>query len=178
MEPGHNTRANDAVLAFRLTSLQKAQEDKASQDGKYSSAIAKLSAKGFNTDAAKEALKIHKAGNAAEKVAYLQDLANFLRILGTPLESDQPDLFAKQSNKMTPEERAREDGFGAGILGLGQDKNPHSVETANGQAWLKAWHDGCQERQKVAQAEAVEAETEEAETSQDNEEQIDIEDAA
>lgn len=179
-EIGHNAKASDAVTAFHLSGLMKAAEDKASQDGKYSSYLSKLQRKGIDTDAAKEALKIHKAGNATDKVAYLQKLASYLRILGTPLESDQADLFAKPSGSQTPEDKAKEQGFGAGILGLPMTDNPHGVESEIGQAWLNAWHDGQKERTKVSEQERAEEEQEaqETEAPQSDDGQSDIEDAA
>ncbi|MFN3247718.1 hypothetical protein [Roseibium album] len=178
MEVGHNTKASEAQTAFVLSKYESSLEDKKSADGKHSSLCDKLQRKGLDTKAANEAIKIHKSGEATDKVAYLEKLAVYLNILGTPLESDQTDLFRPADADQTPEERAAIDGYRKGLLGLGDSENKHDISTRQGQAWQTAWLDGHAERKKlIAQFTADElSETPEQPEPEDDGDQSDIED--
>ncbi len=177
MSVGHNTRAEDALKAYHLSELMKSLEEVKSQNGKHSSYLSRLQAKGLDIKAMKEAIKIHTKGDPVETVAYLKELANCLRILGTPLESDQADLFAAPAISQTPEEKAKEQGFGAGALGQPMTDNPHDPGSDLGQTWISAWHEGQAARAEVAEQEAAEDEDESEEPEEDGE-QMEIGDAA
>lgn len=69
------------------------------------------------------------------------------------------------------------DGHRSGLFGHGQDKNPHAMNSEHGQEWMKGWHDGCEERRKLAEQFTAE-ELAEEEPASDDGEQSDIEDAA
>jgi ribosome modulation factor len=174
-EVGHNTKAADAVTAFQLSQLMNSLADKKSSDAKHSNLIGRLQAKGLNTEAAREAIRIHESGDPAEKVEYLETLATYLRVLGTPLQSNQTDLFKKPEGEQTPEEKAAIAGHRAGIMGEGQGENPHAGNSEQGQAWLRAWHEGCAERKKLVDQFTAEELTE-ADQPEGDETQADIED--
>ncbi len=179
-EVGHNANAGDSQKAFLLSQYMSSLETKKSADGKHSSLCDRLQKRGLDTKAANEAMKIHAAGDASEKIKYLRELAQCLRLLGTPLEDAQGELFAKPEGSQTPEERAQADGLRNGYMGHGQDKNPHAMNSEQGQAWMTGWHEGCAERKKHAEEFTAQelAEAENAEEPEEDGEQTDIEDAA
>lgn len=176
---GHNVNREDAVIQFQLSKFRAAKKKKASADGEYSSFLSHLEAKGVDKDAAKAALSIIESGKAAETLEHWSKVARYCRLLGLPLESDQLNLFSTGPGEQTPEEKASEQGFGAGVLGLGQDECPHSFESPLGQAWLAAWNKGCAFRHGLEKEEGEQVAEEQAEEADDGDNfQADIEDAA
>ena len=172
---GHNATRDDAVTMYHLGQFRVAKKDKASADGEYSSFLSRLESKGIDKAAAKEALKIVESGNAAEQLDYWAKVSCYCRLLGAPLESNQPDLFVTTPTEQTPEEKAAEQGFGSGVLGDGQDHCPHSFEQPLGQVWMNAWHEGCRVRHGLQGEEKAEASAEQP-AAADDEPQADIED--
>ncbi len=171
--PKHNISRDDAFVLFQLSKVEEFQKRKNTSNGDFTSRLESAEANGLDKWAIKEALKIKKKGEIAEAIKRYTHLFRYLRLLGLPLSASQIDMFevAPQSQPIT--ENAYEQGFGTGVIGEGQDKNPHDLSTEAGQAWIRGFHDGC-----AARAEFQKEEGKPADPAEGVSDQSDIEDAA
>lgn len=144
----------DQRVLFELGLLRSEKAKKASADGSYRSALSRLEANGLNRKAAKDSIKIAESGETADTLEYLNHLTRYLRLLRVPIQRDQIDMFETAPEAQPIEERAFEDGLATGVLGDGQDKNPHALESKAGKAWVEGWHEGTAFRaEQVKEAE-------------------------
>jgi ribosome modulation factor len=157
-DTNHTMSAEDARVLFELSRLKHQKEVMASKTGEYRSALSRLESKGLNKKAAQEAIKIRDKGEVAETLAYITALTKYLKLLGLPIQKEQADLFEFAPALQPIEERARELGTGAGILGEPLSDNPHDASTAAGQAWIAGWHEGVEMRDRMHDEDAADAE--------------------
>lgn len=165
VELSRNSFAEDAIVAHNLGKLMRAKAELDTATGNFRSVCKHIEAKGINLKAAKAALTIKKSGKVEETIEYLKDLFEYLLILGMPIEKKQLDLFRVDQHDRDIIAKARERGRYSGLMGHGTDQNPHAPDSEAGQAWLEAFHDGTEERNRVlameSNAELIEGEREE-----------------
>lgn len=162
----HNISREDQVRAFELSKLMALKKDQASAMGSYRSRLSQAEAKGMHTKAAKDAIKIYEKGDVTDTLKYLEELTRNLRILGMPLKSEQLEMFDVAPAVQPLDEKAHEQGMGAGILGMNQDENPHDLSTDAGQAWMAGWHEGCEARAELQREEEAQADDDDTEQDQ------------
>lgn len=156
---GHNTQpADDAVLALNLAKMIAADTllDGAKADHK---AIKQhVEAKGVNVKAHALASKIVSSGKVAEYVELFSDTLKYLKIRGRPVQTSQLDLLTTEDDRTPLDDRAREEGRYAGIMGYPADTNPYAIDSEAGQVWLDAWHGGEDERKLILSLEPTDHE--------------------
>lgn len=141
--------AEDAVTALNLGKLKRAKTQFESANGAYRNVLKHVESKGINIAAAKEAIAIAKSGKVDEKIAELKALFDYLKILGSAVPKAQLDMFSTEAARTPAVDKARELGRHAGIMGEGSDQNPYDLSSAQGQAWMEAWHGGGKERSLI-----------------------------
>lgn len=171
----------DAVKAVNIAKYKRAADDLASENGRFRNVVKHVEAKGINTKALKRAIAIQKSGKTEEIVSELTALFEYLMILGTPIDKKQLDLFRVEAPRTPSVEKAKEHGRYNGIMGLGMDQNPYSIDSEQGQAWMDAWHAGGKERELVlamepAAAELIKGDDEEGFDEHDEDGEADVED--
>jgi hypothetical protein len=144
-----NGPAEDAVVAVQLGKIKRAKEEFDSANGSYRNTLKHVESRGVHLAAAKDAIAIQKSGKLDEKVAYLKALFEYLMILGHPVDKKQLDMFRVEQPRTPSVDKAKEHGRYCGIMGLGMDQNPYSVDSEQGQAWIEAFHGGCKERELI-----------------------------
>lgn len=153
---GHNAKpADDAVLALNLAKMIAADIllDGAKSDHK---AIKEhVEGKGVNVKAHALASKIIASGKVVEYVELFSDTLKYLKIRGRPVQSSQLDLLTTEDDRTPLDDRAREEGRYAGIMGYPADDNPYAIDSNAGQVWLAAWHGGEDERTLILSLEPV-----------------------
>lgn len=164
-----NGPAEDAVIALNLGKVKRAKAEFESANGAYRNVLKHVEGKGIHLSAAKDAIAIQKSGKVDEKITYLTSLFEYLMILGCPIDKKQLDMFRVEEPRTPSVEKARSHGRYCGIMGLGMDQNPYAVDSDQGQAWIGAWHGGCEERNLVL---ALEPEGSELIQSDDVEDEV------
>lgn len=144
-----NGPSDDAVKAVNIAKYRRAADDLASENGRFRNVVKHVEAKGINTKALKRALTIQKSGKTEEIVSELAALFEYLMILGVPMTKQQLDMFRVEAPRTPSLDKAKEHGRYTGIMGLGMDQNPYAQDSEQGQAWIGAFHDGCEERNLV-----------------------------
>lgn len=141
-----NGPAEDAIIALNIGKYRRELDEFSSASGRLRNTAKHVEGKGVNLKAAKRAISIQKSGRIDEVLSELTALFQYLKILGHPLTKAQLDLFAVEAPRTPALDKAKEHGRYVGIMGLGQDQNPYSIDSEQGQAWMKAWHQGGEER--------------------------------
>lgn len=149
-----NSPADDAVIAHNLGKLRRAEGDFQEAKNDYQSIVKNVQAKGINLKAAKWAIKMQKSGKIEAALEEMQARFAYAFILGSPISKAQLDLFRVEAPRTPSVDKAAAHGRYCGLMGLGPDQSPHSEDTDAGQAWLKAYHGGLEERSLVMQMES------------------------
>jgi len=141
-----NTPDDEAVIAVNLSKIRTAQDNAASHHGSLRSVLKHAEGKGVHLKAAKRALSIVKAGDADAWLEETRETTRYLRILRHGITENQLKLdFGTTLEPM--DEKAANDGRLAGLdMEAGESSNPHDLNTASGQEWLKAFRDGREQR--------------------------------
>lgn len=148
-EPLTNGPAEDAVLALNVAKLMAADILFSGAKEDHKAIKAHVEAKGVNLKAYAWADKIIKAGDVGAAVQLIEATLKILKIRGRPVPSSQLDLLTGEDDRTPIDERAREEGRYAGIMGYGPDANPYGVDSAAGQSWQDAYNGGCDERKMI-----------------------------
>jgi ribosome modulation factor len=157
-DTNHTMSAENARVLFELSRLKDQKEAMASKNGEYRSALSRLESKGLNKKAAQEAIKIRDKGEVAETLQFITALTKYLKLLGLPIQKEQADLFEFAPALQPIEEKAREQGTGAGVMGEPLSDNPHDTSTSAGQAWIAGWHEGVEMRDRMHDEDEADAE--------------------
>jgi hypothetical protein len=147
---GHNAQpADDAVLALNLAKMIAADTlfDGAKADHK--AVKQHVEAKGVNVKAHALASKIIASGKVTEYVELFGDTLKYLKIRGRPVQTSQLDLLTTEDDQTPLDDRAREEGRYAGIMGFSSGSNPYAIDSKAGQIWLDAWNGGEVERKRI-----------------------------
>lgn len=158
--PIPNVPDDDAVIAVNLSKIRVAQDAASSGHGSLRSVLAHAEGKGVHLKAAKKALSIVRAGDAAAWLEETQLTTRYLRILRHGITENQLKLdFGTTLEPM--DERASMDGRAAGLDMVAEEStNPHDLNTAMGQAWITAFRQGRSERDIILSMKDDEAEDE------------------
>lgn len=145
-DPITNQPDDEAVIAVNLSKIRTAQENALSHQGSYRNVLKHAEGKGVHLKAAKRALSIIKAGDADAWLEETRETTRYLRILRHGITENQLRLdFGTTLEPM--EEKAANDGRIAGLdMTAMESQNPHDFNTASGQAWIKAFRQGREER--------------------------------
>ena len=133
-----NGPAEDAVLALNVAKLMAADILFAGAKEDHKAIKTHVEAKGVNLKAYAWADKIIKAGDVGAAVELIEATLKILKIRGRPVPASQLDLPTSEDDRTPIDERAREEGRYAGIMGYGPDANPYGVDSAADQAWQDA----------------------------------------
>lgn len=153
-----NGPSEAAVIALNVGKFLRASDEFQSANGRYRNELKHIEAKGLNLKALKEARAIKRSGKVHEKIEELSHLFRYLMIMGCPVPKEQLELFDAEPERTPAVERAMRDGRNAGLLGLGMEQNPYAHDSEQGQAWIKAFYQGCDERQLILSMEPEGAE--------------------
>lgn len=147
---GHNAApADDAIIALSLAKLIAADTLLDGAKADHKAIKDHVEAKGVNLKAHKLASKIIASGEVAAYITLFSDTLKYLKIRGRPVQSSQLDLLTSEDDRTPLDDRAREEGRYAGIMGYSLDGNPYSPDSAAGQAWIAAWYGGEDERKLI-----------------------------
>lgn len=119
-----------------------------------------VEAKGVNVKAHALASKIVASGKVAEYVELFGDTLKYLKIRGRQVQTSQLDLLTTEDDRTPLDDRAREEGRYAGIMGYPAGNNPYAIDSEAGQVWLDAWHGGEDERKLILSMEPTEGQQE------------------
>jgi hypothetical protein len=146
----HNEAASeDAVLVVQLSKLRTSAKELASKTGSHRNVVKDVESKGLVPRIGKEELAIAESGDASKKLAELQTLIRYLRLLGVELPNDQLDLFGPNPMDLPIVDKATDDGLRAGRLGETIETCPHDPSTAAYRAWRDGHQIGSREREQI-----------------------------
>lgn len=141
--------AEDAVLALNVAKLMAADILFAGAKDDHKAIKDHVEAKGVHLKAYAWADKIIKAGDVGAAVELIEATLKILKVRGRPVTTSQLELLPTEDDRMPLDDRAREEGRYAGIMGYGADANPYAIDSDAGQVWQAAWNGGCDERKMI-----------------------------
>ncbi|MFC3208111.1 hypothetical protein [Aquamicrobium soli] len=148
--------AEDAVLALNLAKMIAADTLLDGAKADHKAVKQHVEAKGVNLKAHSLASKIVSSGKVAEYIELFSDTLKYLKIRGRPVQTSQLELLVTEDDRTPVDDRAREEGRYAGIMGYPESSNPYSVDSEHGQIWLTAYRGGEDERKLILDLEPAE----------------------
>jgi ribosome modulation factor len=145
-----NEPSDEDVHTVMLANVIREQDAQTQSMQSLRAQYARADQYGMNLPAIKRATRVLKSGKKDEMVKEIEATLYYLRLLGNPVESAQLDMFKKtgaEPRRSAPEdEKAYVEGLRAGLLGHGENQNPHAENTPKGMKWLEGIRAGLVQR--------------------------------
>ncbi|MCP5087887.1 MAG: hypothetical protein GY952_13930 [Rhodobacteraceae bacterium] len=145
--PGHNSgEITTETMHFFMNALERAEKKVDVAKKELKGVRAKMEVQGINLEVFDETLKQIEQDDATTYRRYALR-KHYALLLGLPIGSQldllDPDEAMRNATDDDLIDRARSDGYRAGLKGLTpKDHCPHALETGAGGAWMKGWENG------------------------------------